>query len=54
MVSNSKTESVEVVPDVSVYQNLVNEKDDFDKKFWLHKFDEGPYISSYMYNLCAG
>lgn len=23
-------------------------------KFWLHKFDEGPCISTYIYNLCAG
>ena len=31
-------------------KNLVNS----DEKFWLHKFEQCPAISTYIYNMCAG
>ena len=48
IISNAEVASKEKVTGSEVFKDLG------DSDFWLTKFEVGPNISSYIYNLCAG
>ena len=48
IISNAEVSSKEKVTGSSIFAELG------DTDFWLTKFEVGPKISTYIYNICAG
>lgn len=57
VISNAQTSKIEKIDDISKhdeFKRLSKPIEDKQMTYWLHEFENGPSISSYIQALCAG